>query len=128
MDTSVKTAIRPIKCQPWCADGSGHTEADRLEEQNCHGVEHRVALSRREQVKRGRTGAMEEWTESEEDDYFTVYSTKEFSADPAVFIGRGAWAGAMLTPSEARMLAQELFIASIIVDEVHEARSESPPA
>ena len=26
MDTSVKTAIRPIEGQPWCPDSSGHTE------------------------------------------------------------------------------------------------------
>ena len=27
MDTSVKTAIRPMERQHWCPDGSGHPEA-----------------------------------------------------------------------------------------------------
>ena len=79
MGTSVKSAIPPIECQPWCADGSGHTEAHTLEKQCCPGVEHRVAHALHEQISygkgmpRGREGAG--WP----DDYLAVDGTKEFS-------------------------------------------------
>ena len=126
MVNSAKAAILPMKCPPLCGRCRLRSRADRLEGQSCHGAEHRVALSLHEPVKRVGTEATAEWTESEEDDYLTVSSTKEFSASPAVFIGRGGLAGVKLTSSEARTLAEELFIASIIVDEVHEAMSESP--
>ena len=126
MANSAKTAISPMSCPPLCGDCRLRTGAERLEGQSCHGVERRVALSLHERVNRVGAEAMAEWTESEEDDYLTVYSTKEFSAGPAVFIGRGGWVGVKLTSSEARLLAEELFIASIIVDEVHQAMSEPP--
>ena len=116
MDASAKSTIPPITCQPWCEDGSGHTEADTLEEQSCLGEEHRVALALHERVMQVGTGAMGEWTESEEYDYLTVYAFKEFSTHPAVFIGRGEWAGAMLTPSEARSLARELLLVVSLIE------------
>ena len=126
MDESVKSAIPPINCQPWCEDGGGHTEADTLEEQLCLGEEHRVALALHERVKQVGTGAMGEWTESEEYDYLTVYATKGTSADPAVFIGRGEWAGAFLTPSEARRLARDLLlVVSLVEGKVHAAKPKS---
>lgn len=82
-----------------------------LEDQGCNGVEHRVDLHLHEQVNMvGHRGEGKEWAEWEVYDYLTVYATKEFDHDPAVFIGRRGLAGAKLTPSEVRQLAHDLLL------------------
>jgi hypothetical protein len=75
-------------------------------------LEHRIELlDLHEQVKQvGHRGESTEWAEWEVSDWLTVYATKEFARDPAVFLGRGESAGAKLTPAEARTLAVELLL------------------
>jgi hypothetical protein len=93
MDNTEPTPIPPIICQPWCELNNGHTEARIPEDQCCNGVEHRVGLHLHELVNYTGAGEGSDWHH----DYLTVYATKAFSRDPAVFVGRGESAGTDLT-------------------------------
>jgi hypothetical protein len=37
-------ALPPVACMPWCADGTGHTEAEEPEDQFCRSARHAVEL------------------------------------------------------------------------------------
>lgn len=103
---NTENLIPPIVCQPWCELSNGHAEERIPEDQCCNGVEHRVDLHLYEMVNHAGTGEGSGW----QNDYLTVFATRAFNRDPAVFIGRGENAGMDLTLAEARQLAQEVLL------------------
>jgi cation transport regulator ChaC len=111
------TPIAPIRCQSWCEANDGHTEEHDLEDQCCNGVEHRVELHLHEPVKMlGNRHGSQEWTEWQVHDWLTVYATKGFARESAVFVGHGEADGVTLTSSEARQVAQELLVLASLIE------------
>jgi hypothetical protein len=43
--TMTMPTLAPVECTPWCIDGSGHTDAEDLEEQFCRSASHTVELA-----------------------------------------------------------------------------------
>lgn len=41
----MREKLPPVKCTPWCADGTGHTDAVFPEDQTCWGYDRYVDLS-----------------------------------------------------------------------------------
>jgi hypothetical protein len=38
--------VTPVECTPWCGDGTGHADAEEVDEQGCYSTERRVDLLR----------------------------------------------------------------------------------
>jgi len=44
MTDVVVRPVTPVKCTPWCGDGTGHQDAEDADDQGCYSAEHRVEL------------------------------------------------------------------------------------
>lgn len=74
-----------------------------MEDQACAGPERRLPLRLVEMRYEDRG-----WLHK----FFTVYSQKNFAAEPSVFLGLGESSGWDMTPDEALLLAHELVLAA----------------
>lgn len=45
MTTAAVRPVTPVKCTPWCGDGTGHPSAEEADEQGCYSVERSVKLA-----------------------------------------------------------------------------------
>ena len=46
MTAAAIRSLLPVRCTPWCGDGSGHVDAEEPDEQGCYSAERRVELVR----------------------------------------------------------------------------------
>lgn len=46
--TSDRPKLAPVTCEPWCAEGTGHTDAHHPDDQRCFTIARMVPLSRYE--------------------------------------------------------------------------------
>lgn len=46
MNAAAVGLVAPVRCTPWCCDGTGHPDAEGPDEQGCYSVGRRVELVR----------------------------------------------------------------------------------
>ena len=93
--------LPPVVCEPWCKDGSGHTDAHFPGDQWCTSEdEARVPLTREKLVE----VESDQW----ELDYLAVYASREREGRPYVNLHRGEGLGVQMTPEEALELGEAL--------------------
>jgi hypothetical protein len=42
--SAITATVSPVRCTPWCREGTGHGDAEEPEDQCCHGAGHRIEL------------------------------------------------------------------------------------
>ena len=42
--SATTATVSPVRCTPWCREGTGHGDAEEPEDQCCHGAGHRIEL------------------------------------------------------------------------------------
>jgi hypothetical protein len=93
--------LPPVVCEPWCRDGSGHTDAFHVDDQWCSSeAETRVPLTRERLIQVND----DVWAL----DDLRVAAQREFEGRPYVVLSRGDLQGVNLTADEAIALGEAL--------------------
>ena len=103
MTTEAPATLPPVKCAPWCKDGTGHTDAHHPDDQWCHTRSTDVHLSAEKLVEYDKG----DWRLG----YVSAYAHRDaYSTRPLIEVVHNDLAAMSLTVDEARELACTLLV------------------